>query len=1130
MCSGLPNPLSKVAFARSAGPGVFSAIELPYSSARHRSMFLHRSNRAEVLVAKLAEVVAAPVGGPFDSECIVVQGKGMERWLTMELSKRHGVWANPDFPFARGIVERAFGALLPDVGQHTWDSAGLTWAVAKGLLAHANKPGFEPTDAYLRGDVDHRKLLQLAERVATLFDGYAVYRPELLTLWQEQSGPGWQPQLWHALTRQQAFAHIGTKEAEFMARLQSGSGPIAGLPGRISLFGISALPPLYLRVFAALASRIEVHLFLLSPSQEYWVDIRSRREVLREELDVNSNEELEVGNELLATLGRLHRDFQYLLESEVDYVDATEEYVVPTESTLLGLLQADILNLHDRPSDSEKLQVAPDDTSLSVHSCHGPTRELEVLRDQITARLEADPSLEARDIIVMTPDIESYAPFIDAVFSERLDTGDVLPFHIADRVPRAAYPVVDAFARFLELIPTRLTGPALLDFLSTEVVRERFSITAEELPVIQRWIWDSNIRWASDASHREFEGQPASNLNTWRFGLDRLLLGYASPGNGTDLFGGTLAYDDVEGGVADLLGRFADFCESIFALQGAFRKSHRMSSWQPILERALFSILRSDDDCASQHQLLRESFAELRDYSETYNFSEDISLSALLPILEKNWLGTGTRSNFLSGGISFCQLMPMRSIPHRVVCIVGMNDGAFPKNAPDLSFDLVTQSPRLGDRRPRDDDRYLFLEALLSARDALIITFAGQHSQTNAALPASVLVEQLIAIAEQSTDGHSVLVRHPLQAFSPRYFSGDDDRLFRYSERDCQAARTLVNGKGESPLFLTEPIQDANHVEGEVRDVALSDFLAFFTQSAKFFLTRRIGIRLQEDQEELLVREPMELGGLARWHVGDKLLAAMLETGDPLRAMEVLRASGALPLGTPGGHHLRQEIPLIEAIVAMAKPFRSESPLPNMEVDVTVGTTRIIGQIGNLWPSARQEISYSSISGKREVRAWLQHLLVCHQNLPEYPLESVAIGRDGDRATGVRFAAVQDPYEALVPLVALYEAGQAVPLPLFSQASSRFANHWIAAQAKNPDANIEDSLTRARAAYRGGEYGQGPIPDLADAYVRQLYGATDPIAANFSPLPTPLDDVSKTFSNIALTVFGPLIAHRERIK
>tara|TARA_R110002096_G_scaffold435826_2_gene663600 strand:+ start:138355 stop:141633 length:3279 start_codon:yes stop_codon:yes gene_type:complete len=1092
-------------------------------------MFLHRSNRAEVLVAKLADVVATPVGGPFEGECIVVQGKGMERWLTMELSKRHGVWANPDFPFARGIVERAFAAVLPDEGKEAWDSSGLTWAVAKGLLEHANARGFEPIDAYLRGDVDHRKLLQLSERVASLFDGYAIYRPELLTLWQEESGPGWQPQLWNALTKNQGFAHIGTREAEFVARLQDGTGPIEGLPQRISLFGISALPPLYLRVFAQLASRIEVNLFLLSPSQEYWVDIRSRREVLREELDINSNEELEVGNELLATLGRLHRDFQYLLESEISYLDASEQYVEPDTSTLLGVLQADILSLYDRPSASDKLNVLPGDDSLSVHSCHGPTRELEVLRDQITARLEADPTLEARDIIVMTPDIESYAPFIDAVFSERGDSGDVLPFHIADRVPRAAYPVVDAFARLLELIPTRLTGPALLDFLSTEVVRERFSIEAEELPVIQNWIWESNIRWASDASHREFEGQPATDLNTWKFGLDRMLLGYASPSNGTDLFGGALAYDDVEGGIADLLGRFADFCESVFALQVAFRNSHRVSDWQPILERALFSILRSDDDCASQHQMLRESFAELRDYSESYGFDKEISLSALLPILEGNWLNTGTRSNFLSGGVSFCQLMPMRSIPHRVVCIVGMNDGAFPKNSPDLSFDLVTQHPRLGDRRPRDDDRYLFLEALLSARDALIITFAGQHSQTNAALPASVLVEQLIAIAEQSTEGHSVLVRHPLQAFSPRYFSGEDERLFRYSKRDCAAAQTLANGKEDSPLFLSEPILDKDYVEGEVRDVALADFLAFFTQTAKHFLTRRVGMRLQEDQEELAVREPMELEGLARWHVGDRLLAAMLETGDPQRAMDVLRASGALPLGTPGGHHLRQEIPLIEAIVAMAKPFRTEAPLPNLEVDVTVGTTRILGQIGSLWPSARQEISYSSISGKRELRAWLQHLLLCHQDHPGYPRESVAIGRDVDKAKGVRFVPVQDAHALLVPLVALYEAGQAVPLPLFPQASPKFAKSWIKAKEKDSDASIEDSLSQARAVYLGSGFGQGPIPDIADAYVRQLYGTADPIAEDFSPLPTPLDS-SKSFSNIATTIFGPLMAHMERIK
>lgn len=1091
-------------------------------------MFLHRSNRAEVLAERLAEVVATPLGGPFEPECIAVQGKGMERWLTMELAKRHGVWANPDFPFVRAVIERAFQAVLPEERDGAWDSAALTWAAAKGLHSMQGRTGFEAVQSYLQGDDDHRRLLQLSSKVAELYDGYAVYRPELLGEWQRRGGADWQAQLWQALHTEHGFSHVGTREADFLSALAAGTGPIDDVPKRISLFGVSALPPLYVRVLAALAARIEVHVFLLSPSQEYWSDIRSRREVLRAELSEDASEELEVGNELLATLGRLHRDFQYLLERDVEYVDATEIYESPDASTLLGLIQSDILHLRDRNEDSESLTVSTTDQSLTVHSCHGPTRELEVLRDQLLARLDADPTLEARDIIVMTPDIESYAPFIQAVFSETLDREETLPFHIADRAPRSTYPVIDALARVLDVVPGRLSGADVLDLLAIEVVRERFSISEHELPTIQSWVAETNIRWGRDAEHRALEGQPSCELNTWRFGLERLLLGYAAPSRGTDLFANTLAYDDIEGTVTDLLGRFVDFCEAMFALQAPLSGCHTMQQWKSILERTLFSLLSIDDDGAGQHQALRESFSELSTHAETYGFSEELSLGALMPMLERIWAERGTRSNFLSGGISFCQLMPMRSIPHRVVCIVGMNDGAFPKNTPEVGFDLIAANPRLGDRRPRDDDRYLFLEALLSARDALLITYTGQDDQTNARLPASVLVEQLVAIVAQSTNGHEIVLEHPLQPFSPRYFEGGSAELFRYSERDCRAAQALVSERTPQPRFVQTALPADEVSDGDIHTVSLWDFVGFFTQNSRYFLNHRIGLRLEDELEELLPREPMMLEGLAKWQVGDALLRAVLEHGDAAVAMEVLRASGSLPIGTPGRHHLESELPLIEALARMARTFRGDEELPDLEVDFTFRKTRVVGRLDSLWPAGRQKVSYSSLSAKRELGAWLEHLVLCQEATSDYPNESIAIGRNGKNAEGLRFRPVEDPEIPLTALVELFEVGQRSPLPFFPKSSMEFAKQWRSSLEDDASASPEAALAKAQGVFRGGGYTNAPKAEGEDAYVRQIYGAQDPTSPEFEPFDQARDP-ALSFTALAMTVFSPLLDHREKL-
>ena len=248
----------------------------------------------------------------------------------MELARRHGVWANPDFPFARAVVDQAFAALLgPDLPPSP-GAESLRWAVARTLLAMHSRPGFEPIATYLKGDRDHHKLLQLSLRIARVLDGYAVYRPELLREWQGRGGENWQARLWQALSAHHPLPQVADQEAAFVRALQAGSGAIAGLPSRISLFGVSAMPPLYLRVFAALASRIEVHLFVLSPSKEYWADIRSQREILREELRHDGNQGIEAGNNLLASMGRLHRDFHQLLERDVDYIERSERISLAT--------------------------------------------------------------------------------------------------------------------------------------------------------------------------------------------------------------------------------------------------------------------------------------------------------------------------------------------------------------------------------------------------------------------------------------------------------------------------------------------------------------------------------------------------------------------------------------------------------------------------------------------------------------------------------------------------------------------------------------------------------------------------------------------------------------------------------
>ncbi|MGH7291879.1 MAG: exodeoxyribonuclease V subunit gamma, partial [Myxococcota bacterium] len=373
-----------------------------------------------------------------------------------------------------------------------------------------------------------------------------------------------------------------------------------------------------------------------------------------------------------------------------------------------------------------------------------------------------------------------------------------IPNRFADRPVRADNEVAEAFTALLGLLRGRLTAAEVLDVLRRDPVRARFGIAGDDLELVRRWITETGVCWGIDADHRAAHDQPAADQNTWRFGLDRLLLGYAMPGDGLVQFGDALPYDDLEGGEAVLLGRLADFCDALFTAQATLAAPRSPAGWRDELGRLLERLVARSPATAHQHELIRAGLATLAARAEAAGFAELLRLETVQAQLDDELQRGATAHGFLSGGVTICELLPMRSIPFKLVCLLGMNDDAFPRQGRPLGFDRIAAQPRPGDRSVRDDDRYLFLEALLAARQQLVISYVGQRITDNQPLPPSVVVQELLDTIERTfvaPDGQTVAARivvtHPLQPFSPRYFRGAEDRLFSYSNAYRAGAAAL---------------------------------------------------------------------------------------------------------------------------------------------------------------------------------------------------------------------------------------------------------------------------------------------------------------------------------------------------
>ncbi|HET6338272.1 MAG TPA: exodeoxyribonuclease V subunit gamma [Polyangiales bacterium] len=1099
---------------------------------------LYRSNSMERLADALADAVRQPLSNVLAPEHIAVPSAGMERWLALELSSRLGVWANPAFPFPGKLVESLLTALLDEstLDPEAFAPRRTQFAIARLIAELAGQAEFQAVRTYLEQEASIGRRLVLAARIADVFDHYVTYRPELVLAWQRGRESHWQAELFRALGVQMAAPHMAARVQSAQRALEAGRGAVERIPERLHVFGVSTLPPQYLQLLAAVAEHREVHVYVLSPSREYFGDLRSERERSRAlrrapESDAPQARDPFESHALLASLGRHSREFQELIEALPYAEREIDLYRDPGEDTLLHALQSDMLWLRDRTGNTaERKQLEPADDSLAIHACHGPMRELEVLHDQLLA-LISDRGVEPHQIIVLTPDIASYAPVIEAVFAQS-EGRTRIPFRVADRSARSSYAVLSAFDALLAVFESRFAASQVLDLLGQDPIRERFELAMDEVEQLREWVDDSGIRWGVDAEHRAEVGQPRRDENTWRFGLSRLMLGYASGNPPGRLFAGC-APAEVDSGDADLLGRFHAFCKLLFAFRLELKQAVNLAGWRERLTRVLAAFIEESRDNAAEHATLREALLGLEQDAQRAGFDEAIELADVRRLLAGALEARPAMHGFLSGGVTFCQLVPMRSIPFRVVCVLGLNDGAFPAIDTPLDFDLMAAKRQPGDRSRRDDDRELFLEALLSARDKLILSYVGQSIHDGQPRLPSVLVTELIdhvarsfALPEQlgsatpasvSAMEARLTTRHPLAAASPRYFAPDRDRrLFSYATSALDGARAVCG-----PRVRPEPFcaLDPNRVMGPPAAINLRELEEGLVRPLRLFSRQKLGLSLGRDVSILGDREPFELDALERWQLGTDLLTQRLEPSRPepapldWDAYERERARGRLPLGTPGKLAYRALDDQVAAIVTAFDAEAGGGRMAPVEVGLQFLGTRITGRLEQLWPSAQLRVQYSSTGGRHELQLFIRHVVMCYLRAqhPELglPERSVLIGRNNREAEQITLVAPADAREVLRELLDVYAAVIAGPIPLFEHSSREYAT-----QIKQGKSEIQaENAARSKFSKL---YDSG-VCDSDDAYVSQFFPDFDTVLA----VPKPY-----SFRELATRVYLPLLACR----
>ncbi|MCS2608806.1 exodeoxyribonuclease V subunit gamma [Halomonas dongshanensis] len=862
-----------------------------------------------------------------------------------------------------------------------FDKSRLVWRLLRLLPTLAEEEAFAPLARFLDVDRDQRKHYQLAERLADLFDQYQVYRADWLEAWARgedvlidargvakplADNQRWQPALWRALrddvARTQGSAGLASSRAQvhqrFLTAAESLEGQACppGLPRRLIIFGISSLPQQTLEALAGLSRCCQIVLCVHNPCQFYWADIIEHKDLLRasrarqrrklgmpEALDILGTGDVDEAlhlhaQPLLAAWGKQGRDYlrlldehddtghyQTLFEQQALRIDIFEPFTTSAHSCLLTQLQDDIRELRP-PAETQTTWPAVDtaqDDSLVFHVAHGVQREVEILHDQLLAAFSADPHLRPRDIIVMVPDIDRYAPHIEAVFGQYRALSNApgsapedpryIPYTLSDQASRHRLPLMIALEKLLRLPEMRLNVSDLLDLLDVPALRQRFAIEESDVPTLSRWIEGAGIRWGLNAEQRaRLDLPPGLTQNTWLFGLRRLLLGYAV-GTGP-AWQEIEPYDDIGGLEAALAGPLAALLEQLEATWQVLCQPTGATTWVARLRALLENFFLSDE--ADDSLMLNKLENALQAFQES---SEEAKLDADLPLsmVREHWLSQidehSLSQRFLAGAVNFATLMPMRAIPFKRVCLLGMNDGDYPRSQPPLDFDLMGSDYRPGDRSRREDDRYLFLEALLSAREQLYVSWVGRSQIDNAPQPPSVLVGQLrdhLAAGWRAENDEDLLAalttEHPLQPFSPAYFTNAADapaasatRLFTYAHE----WRTL-----HAPRRVSAPAPLAAFEHEAPPTLTLTQLGGFLGEPVRAFFTTRLGIRFERENVPELDIEPFTLDTLQNWQLQARLIDTLRrahDQGEPriealAAALDRFQSQGVLAMGAFG--------------------------------------------------------------------------------------------------------------------------------------------------------------------------------------------------------------------------------------
>jgi exodeoxyribonuclease V gamma subunit len=958
------------------------------------------------LIDHLARASVAGKKNPLEPFDCVLLTVGMDKWLKQEIAMRVGISANIETPMlSRFIWDLLNSVVLSD--KH--------WALNKDSMQLIiydviRDGGWHDLSHYLSAhdsDADH---LALAGKIADTFDAYTFYRPMWLNHWSSgkdtllgsandeitiPEAQAWQPKMWREIQRQTASIDLISDRGELIESLKrhmaAGTLPTSKLPPQITIFGVSQIPQVFLDILVGLADYIDVNLYWLNPALGYWADNVSTKTFMKAVAAGKVSDHMEIGNPLLSSLGASGKAFfSQLIDANATITELAPEF--SDSATLLGLTKNAIFEASTYGKDSRPL-VDSNDSSFVIASTHGALREIEALKDHLFKLFETIPDLLPHEIAVMSPNIADYAPFIHQVF------GDMrLPYSVSDVTVMDSNPIFRLVKALLAINDRRFTVLECSELLTSVSVLAKYDLSPEMANTLMDVAYRNNVRWGLTASTIG----PVEHNNTWEDGAQRIIAGnslgaeHAVKGVYPFLLSSSDAREYSK--VAAFLDDLSDWAE-------ISSTARPLSEWIALLTNTI-AVLVDETVEPDALIIIYDTLSTLANSAETLSLSRPVDIGFLNKALTASFSETTVRSRFLAGAINFSNCVPLRSIPFRVIALLGMNDTEFPRRVINSGLDLLASNHRPGDRDPRNEDRYFALESILLANDAFYMSYQGRNPKSNEERAPSVVIQEIrrflltqfivagteyMPVGDQMGTAYGQFnVHHHLQPFNPGYFINKTT----YSTEWTEVSKAIsASARQEISPVLTGCAINQEMIPDLITRANLHQAM---TSPCELFLRTRYGARLSKTQNGIETLEPMSADALqiyktkaraADWLAADRKIGVW-------HAREL--ASGAHPVGALTSSTLFRGSSVADQIQSRLVEY---GPLLEKAVDMSIGhaglTLHISTTIGGITEDGiLVHYTVGSANPKRLLALWIDAVIAKYAGLCA---EAVILSIEGDR-------------------------------------------------------------------------------------------------------------------------------------